>query len=708
MNVPVPPATGIPRLTYLGRVLQLCFFPVLTVFAGVIVFWVVPQAREALHAFGDEHRISEQAFFELAFVLWLLSAWYVARLLVGKRFEPDLIGSCISASFAQAVALWLPRALALIAGIAVTWLIARDTHQWGLVALLAVTCAVTFGLLVFRRQIGRLRNQRWVQHWHRRPQEDFERFDSLAPSAWYFIGFLAFISAALLIALPVGMESIARPVGSPALLLFALMSWTIFGGFVLTYLPKSYHLPVLTWIVALLAIAFSRCNENHVVAPPVAGIRNSSPAPLKDVFAAWLQNRKHPEGPVILIATAGGASRAAYWTTSALGMLQDESPSFADNVFLISGISGGSVGAVAFVTSLDLVRSTGGNPCRSVRNLGNEFTGKDDLATVMGMLLFPDLFQRLWFRPIEMADRSRGLEEIWVRDWNKIMEDCDPEARPHINPWSEAFTALNANRTAESQIPALALSSTALRQGRPVMQATFSLPRGDMAQLLPADPTTSLNLETASLTLTQAAHNSARFPYVSPAGRVIGKDGNLWDRLGDGGYIEASGSLVLAEVITELETEGLLRSGETCVEVTAAAQHPCLKVLVLDNSATKKAEWLCSADDKANPADEDSGISTGSVAHWLPLPDLLAPLQGAFSARGGRALSAQVDLLRLVGGCGDHFAEIRLPSEAKQIMPSMSWMLDSNSRMLMDNALNKPSPGSALEVNLNRIRGWLK
>ena len=56
--------------------------------------------------------------------------------------------------------------------------------------------------------------------------------------------------------------------------------------------------------------------------------------------------------PFIIVATAGGGSRAGYWTASVLGYLQDERPIFKDHLFAISGVSGGSLGAAVFRAAL--------------------------------------------------------------------------------------------------------------------------------------------------------------------------------------------------------------------------------------------------------------------------------------------------------------------------------------------------------------------
>ena len=74
---------------------------------------------------------------------------------------------------------------------------------------------------------------------------------------------------------------------------------------------------------------------------------------------AWYAQAKsaydevHGEGPVpmLVVATAGGGIRAAYWTATVLERLEAD---FKDQggvrpyLFAISGVSGGSVGATAF------------------------------------------------------------------------------------------------------------------------------------------------------------------------------------------------------------------------------------------------------------------------------------------------------------------------------------------------------------------------
>ena len=721
---------GIPRTIYLARILSLCFFPVATVLLGDLAILCVPQAQEALLAFDDaagRWYIPSEAFaFEVAYVLWMVSAWYVARLLVGRRFEPDLVGTCCSPAFAAGVSKHLPRLLALFAGIPIIYYLLKR-QMLGLGLLSMGCCGLVILGLVFRRNWSRRQQHDWTINWYRRASEDIERFDTLARGAQLFIAALFVLSFGIWLALPVWMAPLARWIGAPALLLLALMSWTIFGGFALTYFPKTVHLPTLIWIPVLALFISSRWNENHLVAPPQPGVSNGTRLELGAAFADWLRHRPDPRAPVIFVSSYGGASRAAYWTTSALGKLEDEArahhQSFADNIFVISGISGGSLGAAAFVTSLDLVRKAPAGPCSRVRDVADGFTGLDDLSTVIGLMLFPDLLQRFLPPPVAQWDRSRGLEETWAYDWQNLLTQCGGRVATLTNPWNRAFTALYSDLGTATgpRLPALALSSTALGAGQTVFQTTFSFQRSDVFDIL--DP----RLDTRSLTLAQAVHNSARFPYISPAGVVrFAADHAVWDRLGDGGYVEASGALTLSEIMEALRSENLIRSEGPPGDCSGATAAGCyilasqLRVLILDSTPTYGGNLLCGVPLPGEPGKRLAQSQNPLLERPQPLPpgpDFLAPILGAFSTNSGRAVTAQVDLGILAGGCTPRFAELRLPAAASGSQdPSMDWMLNAQSRHDIDSVLDArvvttryrqvTNPRILLQQNLDIVRGW--
>lgn len=110
------------------------------------------------------------------------------------------------------------------------------------------------------------------------------------------------------------------------------------------YLTAHYRVPILT-ILLFLAIGFSSCNDNHEVRElPKNAANPTDRVTVAEAAANWWRtiNQSEPgqagaapakRQPLIIVATAGGGSRAAYWTATALGRLQDCYPQFARYTF---------------------------------------------------------------------------------------------------------------------------------------------------------------------------------------------------------------------------------------------------------------------------------------------------------------------------------------------------------------------------------------
>ncbi|MCP6451590.1 hypothetical protein NL490_28285, partial [Klebsiella pneumoniae] len=73
---------------------------------------------------------------------------------------------------------------------------------------------------------------------------------------------------ALFAALLTWPESTARSLGSSALVLFAMGSWIVFGGILLTYLPNALIRVPLTPLPLAMCLLFAPLNDNHRVANP--------------------------------------------------------------------------------------------------------------------------------------------------------------------------------------------------------------------------------------------------------------------------------------------------------------------------------------------------------------------------------------------------------------------------------------------------------
>ena len=145
-----------------------------------------------------------------------------------------------------------------------------------------------------------------------------------------------------------------------------------------------------------------------------------------------------------------------------------------------------------------------------------------------------------------------------------------------------------------------------------------------------------------------------------------------------------------------------------------------VRVLILDNTPTYGGNLLCGTPIPGKPGQRIAQPQNPLLETRRPLPpgpDFLAPILGAFSTNGGRAITAQVDLNTLAGGCTPRFAELRLPAAAAGSQdPSMDWMLNAQSRHDIDAVLdgtnaNAPyhqaiSPRTLLQQNLDIVRGW--
>src|SRR5262249_51136883 len=72
---------------------------------------------------------------------------------------------------------------------------------------------------------------------------------------------------------------------------------------------------------------------------------------VQEAAGRW-DSQNNARRPVLFVTAAGGGIRAAYWAAAVLGRLEDCVPEFHKSIFSVSSVSGGSLGAAAFVTLL--------------------------------------------------------------------------------------------------------------------------------------------------------------------------------------------------------------------------------------------------------------------------------------------------------------------------------------------------------------------
>ena len=299
------------------------------------------------------------------------------------------------------------------------------------------------------------------------------------------------------------------------LMLWATSMVAIGGAFV--YVGNTYRIPIIG-ILLIMAVVFAWFNDNHRVRQ-VATMRpyqeqhagwkqipssvfqsiihmargimprglSSTNDPLESYFVSWfqeLQNRwlkshmePHTPIPVILISAEGGGIRAAFWTAAVLTELEDRSrtmvengelpATFARHVFSISGVSGGSLGAAVFAALVKdrdqlLKARLSDRNCQlpshpSFRQTARMFLKQDFLSPTVGVLLFPDMFQR--FLPWAILDdRALALKRAWEEAWMTCV-GSERFARPFDDLWEDH----------RYDVPLLFLNSTVVETGQRII-----------------------------------------------------------------------------------------------------------------------------------------------------------------------------------------------------------------------------------------------
>lgn len=591
------------------RVPLLCGFPLASTIIVGGVFVVSDQGQDLLWLLVERSHgklafflSASNATFLLSTLLLSLSVWYSARWLLTRRF-PHVPLEEQRTGFSRE---WLPRALgALVPGsVAFGFCQVKGAVHAVAYAALAVGLATFF---IKRRALF----QALTVSNPRQRVPLMPRGVALI-LFWSIATFL--LVAGVLAAFPI---SVAQMIGAPALVPFALVGVTLFGSFVLTYWPLSRgYRNLLPLVVAWCALA-SPFNDNHALrraadlhadgAPPAwprLGVDEHfsqwSGARAERGCSAW--TREATGTPVVFVAAAGGGIRAAYWTAAVLEELRTVR-GFDCSLFAVSGVSGGSLGAATFV-----VTNYGRDGWRpEPRPWATTVLSEDFLSPVVGGLLFYDFLQRFLPFAWDRLDRSRTLEVGW--EWSL---EAGGDSRAFRNSFPQFYRA-------NPWAPALVLNSAVVEDGKRAVYSSLSvhdLP--DTHDLLAPE------LSSASVPLSGAVHNSARFTYVSPAGLVTTTSGERWGRLVDGGYFENSGAA-------------------TALDLMRALRSTARPILVLIRNDVDEPPICKASSEICSPAPPEPPGSPRAFGH-----ETLSPARVLMAARSARGRLAQIDAVRYV------------------------------------------------------------
>ena len=508
-------------------------------------------------------------------------------------------------------------------------------------------------------------------------------------SNWMLFPFVVFASIVLLVRDPVHLPQL---LGSIPLFALWLVNIAILSGLFARYY-RLFGVPIVGLLIALLVLfELLGLTDNHQFRHKQATIERPT---IEAAFRTWLTARKDVEAyrstarpyPVYIIAAEGGGLYAAYQTAKFMARMQDLCPNFAQHVFAVSSVSGGSLGAAVFA---GLARAYATNddpkPCLDKLSERGNFEKRADAILSRDLLapavwggLFPDFLQRFIPWPIAAFDRARALEYAFEEAWRH------GGGAQGGNPLRASLFDLcgaKANACLTGPTPALAFNVSNVETGMqlvlsPLDFTSIGPPWTGSAKVFDFFST---GVDPVDMPLSTAVGLSARYPWISPAGWFTFIDPSEKD-LGanarkrrmsfvDGGYVDNSGVATaskLAQSMAELH-----------------AKDPSLPPVEI-KLVMVSAAWI--------PFER----------FWMGTPvnraqsELLSPFVAALAAWQGRGYTTQYDLAAdpkpgfKIVEAGVYYNFMPLP---------LGWQLSSLSRDYID--LFKGHPEKCDETQLDR------
>lgn len=587
-------------LTDIGRVFWACRAPLLAVAIGGGLIAFTDQARdivvaEAAADSGLLQRISAALFV----AIWALSSWYWARTTLNSVFALDAVWSnaiawseltarerAYRAARRDYVADQVPRVIGstAIASLGIGFGNAADAYEaagaagqahvfvwWSWVyAALAVLFYVAMAIRRAKTRdwfgdAGKLSRLFVAERTSYREFSDYYRDN---PFTAVVLGVSLALSPLLTLCFIINPVAVSASLGGAvnAVLFGLALLVPVFS--VLALIARHSGLPLFAGVVLWMAVAPWLFADNHDVRiDPTAtsGAALDGRRTLGEAFVRWWDVNARPDvtrpigavsdggnpvvaPPFVVVATAGGASRAAFWTSQVLGEIAAREPYFTDRVFMVSGVSGGSLGATVFrsIVEADRRAAAGHEPptLNDPAGRARAFIEQDFLGPAMAAGLYVDLpFRTLSFLPRAWLpdDRAAALEKAWEAAWRTTI---GKGGTPGF-AWSDGF--LTTFAAGDRPWPILALNGTSVEKGKRIVTSNAHFGASDLSgPLIRYD---GFDIFGRDIRISTAVTMSARFPVISPAGGMRDANGKLYTRVIDGGLFENFGAATADEVL---------------------------------------------------------------------------------------------------------------------------------------------------------------
>lgn len=702
-----------PKLQEFLEVVRVTRFSLIAVVAVGAGLCVPDQLRDAFRALAEGSWL-RVLLTEVVLLAWAFTVWYTGRFLLnvsfetqpafggpadpphelwGERYWPRILGSLAFVVFALAT--WL------------AWYDVADSPDVGyppLLFLAIVNVVLGVAFWAFTR-LRRVAMEKLTGHY---ASPRGLAYRNMPPSVqWLVKGAVTVVVLLWLLVFWIP-QPIAPYLGTVGLLLGASITVTMVGSMVV-WGGERAKVPAVS-IVFVMAILFSFINDNHTVRklpeaarPP----RIDALAHVKDWYH-WIDRKygDEKEHPLFIISAAGGGIRAAYWTATALARLQDLNPAFADHTLLVSGVSGGSLGALVFANLIESTApggdwrgghaSFGGraNPgCPypqeapgKYQALAARILARDFLAPTTASMLYGDFLARLLPYSL-LSDRAEALEVSWERAWDTAKHqppgDLDRNTLWAGNPFSRSFDALHAatqitsdRPTTARHVPLMVLNGTIVETGARIIVSHLRHPetfRGDLEN--------AFDYRDAPIRMSTAALMSARFTYVSPAGTYA-----PGTHVVDGGYFENSGAATALQWWAEVEDWVFDVNQKTRRQRGRDAIKPFF--IYIDNAAPDAARVQPLVSKGPQPRRME-------VRERTPmLPELSAPINALLAAREAHAVEAKtrarhefIEFVSLDTGVLRKAGAAAPPHQERLNAAPLGWVLSRSAQQILDRAL---------------------
>lgn len=351
--------------------------------------------------------------------------------------------------------------------------------------------------------------------------------------------------------------SFARNIGPFPFIILAFGVLLAFGNIVTAFSVKykvNFH-----FILFLLAFILGFGETHYVRTIDLQANNNYESRPdLRTYLTTWLNDRNIAAVPdsmkydIYFVMSNGGASRSGYWTAGVLGRLEDASLShdktnrFSDHVFCVSGTSGGGVGVATFFS---LLRDKELHTQALYAKSAAAFLKQGYFTYTFARMLGPDFFNYI-FHVSAAKDRAAALE-MSFEESSRNTNDSAYEV-----PFYDTLSKFPAIKNDKIYLPVLFVNTTRMQDGNPGIVTNLKPDSGIFNERIDV-----LNLlgSNKDISLTSGAILGARFPYLSPAGRIANS------YFVDGGYFDNSGAGVIQETIRgilNIEKEDSMANGK--------------------------------------------------------------------------------------------------------------------------------------------------